>query len=98
MVNRIKQFIPKIKSHYFINKDLSGIRTSIIQNGAFLHDVLELHDSHSFHILNYNSPGATGAPAYSAYIINKLSNYGYFDIKYMRHSFWNYNDLINHYK
>ncbi len=32
----------------------------------------------SFHILNYNSPGATGALPFAADIIHKLDKKGYF--------------------
>ena len=32
----------------------------------------------SFHILNYNSPGATGALPFSAYIVNHLNKTGIF--------------------
>jgi (S)-2-hydroxyglutarate dehydrogenase len=31
----------------------------------------------SFHILNYNSPGATGAPAFSAYVVRNLIERGF---------------------
>ncbi len=33
----------------------------------------------SFHILNYNSPGATGALPFSAYIVNHLNKQGMFE-------------------
>jgi L-2-hydroxyglutarate oxidase len=32
----------------------------------------------SFHILNYNSPGATGALSFSAYVIDYLNKQGMF--------------------
>ena len=32
----------------------------------------------SFHILNYNSPGATGALPFSAYVVNHLNKQGLF--------------------
>ena len=74
MINRVQKFIPKIKPEYFSKKGTSGIRSPIITpQGKFLSDVLELENEHSFNIINYNSPGATGAPAYSAFIVQKLA-------------------------
>ncbi len=34
---------------------------------------MEREGHNSFHIVNYNSPGATGAPAYSALVVKKLT-------------------------
>lgn len=77
MVNRVKEFIPKIKPQYFTSKGTAGIRTPIItKTGTFLSEMLEIQNDDSFHIINYNSPGATGAPAYSAYIVQQLSEAG----------------------
>lgn len=39
-------------------------------------DVILAEDEMSFHILNYNSPGATGALPFSAHIINYLNTSG----------------------
>ena len=50
----------------------------IDENGKFVPDVILVDDSRSFHILNYNSPGATGALPFSAMIINKLHEKGFF--------------------
>ena len=49
----------------FTKKGTSGIRTPVISlMEAFVSDVIE-REVASF-IVNYNSPGATGAPAFSA--------------------------------
>lgn len=97
MVDRVKQFIPKIRPEYFTKRGTSGIRSPIItSDGKFLPDVLELSGNNSFHIINYNSPGATGAPAYSAFIIKKLQNEGFLK-PYENHkkSFWNFDSITN---
>src|SRR5438445_702692 len=50
--------------------------------GPEWHDVkeaIEIPGRHSFHVLNYNSPGATGSPAYTAWIVNLLANAGHLD-------------------
>jgi (S)-2-hydroxyglutarate dehydrogenase len=77
MIERVQNFIPKIKSEFFSKHGTAGIRTPIITpEGKFLSDVLELAGRNSYHVLNYNSPGATGAPAYSAYIVKSLQEKG----------------------
>ena len=79
MIDRVKRFLPKIDADKITEKGTAGIRSSIIdENGKFVPDVVLLDDDISFHILNYNSPGATGALPFSAYIINHLNKEGLF--------------------
>ena len=97
MIGRVKQFIPKIKSEFFSEQGTAGIRTPIITpEGAFLSDVLELEGKNSFHILNYNSPGATGAPAYSAYIVKILEKKGFLDYAHhTKDSMWDFEKIVS---
>jgi len=97
MIRRVQKFIPKIKPEYFSKRGTAGIRSPIITpKGKFLPDVMEIDDDYSYHILNYNSPGATGAPAYSAFVVNKLQEKGFLDFKQRKkESFWNFDDIIN---
>jgi len=97
MIRRVQKFIPKIKPEYFSKRGTAGIRSPIITpKGKFLPDVLEIEDTNSFHILNYNSPGATGAPAYSAFIVKKLQDAGYLDYSLKpKKSIWNFEDVLN---
>jgi L-2-hydroxyglutarate oxidase len=97
MIDRVKQFIPKIRSSFFSERGTAGIRTPIITpDGSFLPDVMELENEVSFHILNYNSPGATGAPAYSAYIIKKLEKKGFLDYNHCtKDSIWNFEKIVS---
>ena len=97
MINRIQKFIPKIKPEFFSKKGTSGIRSPVITpQGKFLPDVLELENEHSFNIINYNSPGATGAPAYSAFIVQKLQEKGYLDYKQKSiESIWSFDSVLN---
>ncbi len=77
MVNRVKKFLPKINPDKITEKGTAGIRSSIIdENGKFVPDVIQIEDETSFHILNYNSPGATGALSFSAHIVNQLNEKG----------------------
>ena len=95
MIDRVKQFIPKISPDFFVRRGTSGIRTPIIsKKGEFVSEILEVEGGNSFHILNYNSPGATGAPAYSALIVKKLQEKGFLNLQKTRASFWNFENVI----
>jgi L-2-hydroxyglutarate oxidase len=77
MVNRVKRFLPKIDAKKITEKGFAGIRSSIVdENGKFVPDVIFKSNSKSFHILNYNSPGATGVLPFSAFIVNQLNEQG----------------------
>ena len=79
MIDRVKSFLPKIDADKITEKGTAGIRSSVInENGKFVPDVILLEESASFHILNYNSPGATGALPFSVNIINQLNEKGLF--------------------
>jgi len=97
MIRRVQKFIPKIRPEFFSEKGTAGIRSPIITpQGKFLLDVMELENEHSFNIINYNSPGATGAPAYSAFIIKKLQEKGFLDYKQNpKESIWSFDDVLN---
>ena len=96
MVYRVQQFIPSIRPEYFTERGTSGIRTPIITpEGTFMSDILELTGKNSFHIINYNSPGATGAPAYSAFIVRQLQEKGFLDYSQkQKESFWRFEDIV----
>jgi len=95
MIERIQKFIPKVKPEYFLERGTAGIRTPIITpEGKFLPDVMEIEGQNSYHILNYNSPGATGAPAYSAYIVKSLQEKGLLDYAmHTKESIWNFEKI-----
>lgn len=77
MVNRVKEFIPATSPSHFTKKGTAGIRSPIVaKNGQFVSEILEIESQHSLHIVNYNSPGATGAPAYAAFLVDKLQKTG----------------------
>jgi L-2-hydroxyglutarate oxidase len=62
MINRVKKFLPSIRSKDFRTKGTSGIRSNLInKDGDFILNPIFLNSSNALHILNYNSPGATGA-------------------------------------
>ena len=97
MVNRVKEFIPKIKPQYFDIRGTAGIRTPIItKTGTFLSEMLELESQNSLHIINYNSPGATGAPVYSAFLVQQLSDKGIINLgKNQKSHLWSFSKIID---
>lgn len=79
MVERVRRFLPKIEANKITEKGTAGIRSSVIdENGKFVPDVILTNNDTSFHILNYNSPGATGALPFAAHIVNQLNETGLF--------------------
>ena len=82
MVGRVRRFMPRVEPGFFSGRGTAGIRTPVISpDGRFVHDAMELEgpEGDSFHIVNYNSPGATGAPAYAAMAVKKMRERGMLD-------------------
>mgnify|MGYP001174627396 FL=1 len=97
MIERVKKFLPKINVNEITQKGTAGIRSSVInEKGNFVPDVILLEEDTSFHILNYNSPGATGALPFSAHVINQLHKTGLFENEDMDAQCgpWKFNDII----
>lgn len=97
MVDRVKKFLPKIEADKITEKGTAGIRSSIIdENGKFVPDVIQIDDEASFHILNYNSPGATGALPFAAHIVNHLNEKGFFRCEDIEAQCgpWKFNEII----
>ena len=95
MVQRVMNFIPSLEPNYFTKKGTAGIRTPVISpEGNFIPDVLEREGQNSFHIVNYNSPGATGAPAYSAFVVKRLEERGVIQrSRKMNDSIWDFDEI-----
>ena len=97
MVERVKKFLPNINPKEITEKGTAGIRSSVIdENGKFVPDVILLEEKSSFHILNYNSPGATGALPFSVHVINQLHQKGLFendDIN-LQCGPWKFNEIV----
>ena len=97
MIDRVKKFVPSLRSEHFLKRGMAGIRTHVITpEGMFLPEVMELKGNHSFHIINYNSPGATGASAYSALVVKKLQDVGFLDsIQKPKNPIWNFEEVLD---
>lgn len=77
MINRVRTFLPQIRPSAFTQRGTAGIRSSVIdKTGKFVSDTLLLERDTSLHVLNYNSPGATGALPMAANIASKLMETG----------------------
>ena len=82
MCERVKKFIPSLTLEHLTGPGISGVRSSLIDSKGFVPEAVLLQGENSFHILNYNSPGATGSPAFSAYIVKILQDKGYLKTQY----------------
>jgi L-2-hydroxyglutarate oxidase len=79
MARRAQEFIPELKVEYLTKPGIAGVRAQVIdRKGNFVKEAIELQEPGSYHIINYNSPGATGSPAFAAWLVNKLGKNGYF--------------------
>lgn len=73
MINRVRKFLPSLDPNDFKQRGMAGIRTILIdKNGEFASESLVVEDHSSLHVLNYNSPGATGALPVAAKIAKTL--------------------------
>ena len=96
MIERVKKFIPGINPGNFSKRGTSGIRTPVLSpDGDFVSEMIEIEGKNSFHIVNYNTPGATGAPAYSAFVVKKLQEKGILaEPKNQKNSIWNFEKIF----
>lgn len=77
MINRVKKFIPALDARLFKRRGTAGIRSNIIDtNGHFVSGPIILYGDNSLHILNYNSPGATGALPFAVHLITDMNEQG----------------------
>ncbi len=76
---KIKRFIPNIKQTMLKTRGLPGVRNQLIDEKGFILEPIIIESSNTIHLLNYNSPGATGAPAFSAHVVSQIQEKGHFD-------------------
>lgn len=76
MCDRVRRFLPDLDTSSLQRRGLSGVRSSVISKEGFVSEAIQLETGHSFHILNFNSPGATGAPVFSAIVVRKIRESG----------------------
>lgn len=89
MINRVREFLPDLRAPAFKKRGTSGIRSSVIDNmGKFVPDTLVLWKDSSVHVLNYNSPGATGALPMAAKVASKIISEGLIRTRDKPRSLW----------
>lgn len=95
MINRVREFLPKIDPSKFHVRGTAGVRASVIdESGKFVPDAVIKEEKTSIHVLNYNSPGATGALPFAAYVVSKMSENGAIDIKDNRCGPWDLEEVL----
>jgi L-2-hydroxyglutarate oxidase len=89
MINRVREFLPQLRPSAFTQRGTAGIRSSVIdKTGKFVPDTLVLERDSSLHVLNYNSPGATGALPMAANITTKIIKTGVLQMSDKPDSLW----------
>ncbi|MEO9307207.1 MAG: FAD-dependent oxidoreductase [Nitrososphaera sp.] len=94
MINRVREFLPKLEPKKFKKRGTAGIRASVIdRNGKFVPDAILEQKQNSFHILNYNSPGATGALPFAVHVISKMQDAGLVKIENDKCGLWSFEKI-----
>lgn len=81
MAMRVRQFIPSLDDSYLIDHGLSGVRNSLIGKSGFVPEAVLEQGEHSLHVLNFNSPGATGAPAFAMHVLKSVESTGFLKLQ-----------------
>lgn len=76
MCDRVRKFVPALDTKMLKRPAVFGIRSSVVDSSGFVPEALLLRAESSAHIINFNSPGATGAPAFSAMVVDRLRSEG----------------------
>ncbi len=94
MINRVKEFLPRLDPNKFKKRGTAGIRASVIDHhGKFVPDAIIVPGEKSFHILNYNSPGATGALPFAIHVISQMKDQGLVKIEQDRCGQWSFENI-----
>ena len=79
MCERVRRFVPRLDKGMLRRRAVFGVRSSVVGASGFVPEALLFWGPSSVHIINFNSPGATGAPAYSAMVVRELRTKGMLD-------------------
>jgi L-2-hydroxyglutarate oxidase len=80
MCERVRRFVPALSARMLNRRAVFGVRSSVVDSSGFVPEAIQLRGEASAHIINFNSPGATGAPAYSAMVVDQLRSEGRLDM------------------
>ena len=99
MINRVREFLPPLRPSAFTQRGTAGIRSSVVdRNGRFIPDTLILERDSSLHVLNYNSPGATGALPMAANIASRIIRAGIVQTSERARSLWDAHTIADRMK
>lgn len=99
MINRVREFLPPLRPSAFTQRGTAGIRSSVVdKDGRFIPDTLILERDSSLHVLNYNSPGATGALPMAANIASKIIRAGVVQTSEKAKSLWDAHTIADRMK
>ena len=76
MCDRVRRFVPSLDAGMLNSRAVFGVRSSVIDSSGFVPEAILLNGEASAHVINFNSPGATGAPAYAALVVSQLDREG----------------------
>jgi L-2-hydroxyglutarate oxidase len=76
MCDRVRRFVPGLETNMLNSRAVFGVRSSVVNGSGFVPEAMLLRGEGSVHIVNFNSPGATGAPAFSAMVVDRLRSQG----------------------
>lgn len=79
LCDRVRKFVPSLRTDMLRMRGVSGVRSSVVDGHGFVPEPVLFRGEDSVHVVNFNSPGATGAPAYSAMVLEHLRNAGLFE-------------------
>ena len=79
MCSRVRRFVPGLSTGMLNRRAVFGVRSSVLNSSGFVPEAMVLRGENSVHVVNFNSPGATGAPAYSAMVVDDLRSEGRLD-------------------
>lgn len=72
---RVQRFLPAFRPDDLERRVFAGVRSALIDSsGRLVAEPVLLRGERSLHVLNFNSPGATGAPAFADYLADELSS------------------------
>lgn len=95
MADRVRKFIPDLSDGYLDGRGLSGVRSSLIDSTGFVPEAVLAKGESSYHILNYNSPGATGAPAYAVDVLKSAQQDGFLKLDALEESSAIWSDYLH---
>lgn len=76
MVNKVREFAPLVNHRHLNGRGISGIRHNLLDKNGFVPEAIFIETESGFHVLNYNSPGATGSPWFATAIVKYIVNKG----------------------